>query len=482
MMRCGIVGTFELSSILRKAAMATDTAANVRHETAVIVLLGMALLGLLPGCAHPCACNRATVSSKIAERTAFNLGPRVGGGAIVLPNGASLADGLTEEEAILIALWNNAAFQEVLADLGIARGDLVQAGLLPNPEVIYFFNVPDKPFKYAFELPIEAFWLRPIRMRAAERELARVCERLTQAGLDLIRDVRQGYADLLLAKGRLHVAEEAVRIRTEIQRLADVRLKAGDISAQEATTARIDALQAHQDAVRIRYDVSLAEERLRNLLGIGAERMPLELDRSAAPVYGDLDAEPLTADAVETRPDALAAGQNAAAAAERLRLSKLSWVRFLGIGDATSGTGTGHEFSPAFRATLPILNWNQGNIARAEAEFERAGRQQQTVRNQIILDVHQAHFRYTQARSELEILEHKVRPAVEAAIERAERAYREGNTPYVVVLETTRQLLDSLLRREQLHAELRRAWAELERSVGHHLDAQALDEGSHDDP
>lgn len=475
---------FELSSILRKAAMATDTAANVRHEPAPAwpALVGAMLLGVLPGCAHPHGCNRETVSAKIAERTAFGLGPRACGGAIVLPNGASLDNGLTEEEAVIIALWNNAAFQEALADLGIARGDLVQAGLLPNPEVIYFFNVPDKPFKYAFELPIEAFWLRPIRIRAAERELARVCERLTQLGLDLIRDVRQGYADVLLAKGRLHVAEEAVRIRGEIQKLADARLKAGDISAQEAATARIDALQAQQDAVRIRYDVSLAEERLRNLLGIGAERMPLELDKSPVAVRGDLDTEELTADAVATRPDARAAAQSAAAAAERLGLSKLGWVRFLGIGDATSGTGTGHEFSPAFRVTLPILNWNQGNIARAEAELERAQRQQQTVRNQIILDVHQAHFRYTQARSELAILEAKVRPAVETAIQRAERAYREGHTPYVVVLETTRQLLDALLRQEQLHAELRRAWAELERSVGHHLDAPQIGEGNHDDP
>jgi hypothetical protein len=39
----------------------------------------------------------------------------------------------------------------------------------------------------------------------------------------------------------------------------------------------------------------------------------------------------------------------------------------------------------------------------------------------------------------------------------------------VVVLETTRQLLDSRLRREQLLADLRRSWADLERSVGRRL-------------
>ncbi len=357
----------------------------------------------------------------------------------------------------------------MLADLGIARGDLVQAGLLPNPEVLYLFDVPGKPYRYAFDLPLEAFWLWPVRIRAAARASARACDRLAQLALDLIRDVRQAYADVLLANGRLRVAKEAVEIRGQISRLAEARLKAGDISPQEATTARVDAFQAQQDLARAGFDVSLAEERLRNLLGLGADRGPLALRPCPVP-DADLDVELLTAEAVASRPDALAAAQNAAAAAERLRLSRLNWVRFLGIGDATSGERTGHEFGPGLRATLPLFNWNQGNVARAEAELERAERQRFTVRDQIILDVHQAHSRYAQARAEIGVLDAKVRPEVEAAIRRAELAYREGNTPYNVVLETSRQLLDSRLRRQQLLADLRRAWADLERGVGRRLD------------
>ena len=441
---------------------------------ALISRLGLVavLLGLVPGCVTttPRACDRFAVSAKVEVRTGYPLGPPPCDGQPIFPNGASLEDGLTEEEAALIALWNNVAFQELLTDLGVARGDLVQAGLLPNPELSYLFHVPDKPLRYALDFPLEALWLRPVRLAAAGREADRVCERLTQAALDLIRDARQAYADVLLAAGRLRVADEAVRLRGQIARLADARLAAGDISVQEATTARIDALLARQDAARIGYDVALAEERLRNVLGTGADRSPLRLDDAAPPLRTDLDAERLSGEAVGSRPDAFAAEQNAAAAAERLRLARLGWVRFLGIADATGGQRTGHELGPAFRVTLPIFNWNQGAVARAEAEWERAERQRLTVRNQIILDVRLAHSRYNQALAEREVLDNKVLPEVEAAIRRAESAYREGNTPYVVVLETTRQLLDSRLRREQLVAELRRAWADLERSVGRRLD------------
>jgi cobalt-zinc-cadmium efflux system outer membrane protein len=187
------------------------------------------------------------------------------------------------------------------------------------------------------------------------------------------------------------------------------------------------------------------------------------------PVRPGLDAELLMVEATTTRPELLAANQAVATASERVRLAQVNWIRFLGILDATSGRDTGHEFSPAFRVTLPVFHRNQGIVARAEAALDQAARQHEAVRQRIILEVREAHLRYVQAAAELEIVNAKVMPEVEAGIRRAENAYREGNLGYVVVLESTRQFLQSLARREQLLGDLRRAWAELERSVGRRI-------------
>ena len=46
------------------------------------------------------------------------------------------------------------------------------------------------------------------------------------------------------------------------------RLEAGDISPLEVQTARIESLQANQDAARIWFEIPLAEERLKNLTGL----------------------------------------------------------------------------------------------------------------------------------------------------------------------------------------------------------------------
>jgi cobalt-zinc-cadmium efflux system outer membrane protein len=260
-----------------------------------------------------------------------------------------------------------------------------------------------------------------------------------------------------------------VKLRGGIADLAEKRYKAGDISEQEAATARIDALRAEQDAARIAFDVPVLEERLRNLMGTGTLRDPLRLDPLPPPACREFDADALSREAMMSRPDALAAGQAVAAAEARVRFAELGWVRLLGIADATSGRASGHEFGPAVRFTVPLFNRNQGGIARAEAELERAVRNRQTVANQILLDVQRAYYQYRQACAEREVLRTKVRPEVEAAIRRAEAAYREGNVTIFVVLETTRQLLDAHLREAQLDGDLRRAWAELERSVGRRL-------------
>ena len=79
---------------------------------------GLLLGFLLAGCAgNADRYDRALVSAGVEQRTGRGIGPGDGS----LPPGLSLEDGLSEDEAVTLALWNNAPFQEALADLGLKR-------------------------------------------------------------------------------------------------------------------------------------------------------------------------------------------------------------------------------------------------------------------------------------------------------------------------------------------------------------------------
>jgi cobalt-zinc-cadmium efflux system outer membrane protein len=430
----------------------------------VLVLVCLALAG----CATPSACDRACVAQRVAERFGQPVGSGPRADRVIVPDGIEHGLPLAEDQAVLLALWNNAAFHEALVELDLTRADLVQAGLLTNPEFFYSWPVSGRDFRYLFELPIEAIWLRPVRLKVAAAENARACERVTQLALDLIRDTRVAYADLQLAEDQLRVAERAVELRGGIAKLAEARLKAGDASRLDASTARIDALQAEQDLARARGEVEAVQERLRNLTGLSGFDYPLTTDTTLFDPRTAVPVQALVAEAVSTRPDAIAADHAARAAAERVRVARLSWFRLSGIGDATAGNQP-YPFGPAFRVTLPIFNQGQGQKARAEAEFEQLDRRRLTVHNLIVQDVRTAYARYQQARSELDLVRRKTRPEVETAIRQAEGAFKEGNATYLIVLEANRQLIATLAREAQLAADLRRAWAELERAVGRRL-------------
>ena len=87
-----------------------------RAFPATLALLATALLS---GCAAPAHWERDCVSGDLAERIGAGLGPELCPGDFTLPELADLSDGLSEDEAAAIGLWNNPGFQELLADLQI---------------------------------------------------------------------------------------------------------------------------------------------------------------------------------------------------------------------------------------------------------------------------------------------------------------------------------------------------------------------------
>lgn len=406
-----------------------------------------------------------TLGIDIQSRSGFALPEHTIAGLIALPPYASLDDGLTEDEAVSIALWNNAVFQQNLVNLDVARGDLIQAGLLPNPSGSYTFQNAAKPFKYALEMPIEALWLRPFRVNAAKADAEKTSHELSQAGLTLIRDTRKAYTDLQQTHSQFKLLTESKDLRTRIASMAGKRYEAGEISKQESNVAALDAIAAEQAFTRAEYDIQADEERLRYTMGIGAHAVPLKLDTPPPPHCKTMDIDMLLKEGLTNRPDILASKEAITAAKERTKLSRFSWLGLTGVADATSGE-SGHEMSPGVKGAVPIFNRNQGTIERSSAEEERAIRAQESVEQQARLEINQAYIQYRQACGELNILQSKMTEGVKADLRRVEKAYASGDVPYLLVLETSRALIDTQMRETQLAADMRRALSELERSVG----------------
>lgn len=412
----------------------------------------------------------ATVSSKLEQRTGLSLPADSPISAVNIPEGINLQDELDINKLTLVALWNNANFKALLVDMKLAQADLEQAGLLPNPELMYSFQVANKPFKYGLDLPIEAIWLRPMKLKVAEADANRTSNTIQQAGLDLIRDVRQATIDLIALRHLQVIQNQSKQLRGEISTLTDKRLEHGDISEPEALLARVDASRATQNEKRANYEVQFAEQKLLLLLGLQDHVQPLKIKGEVYPSCetDGFDIQKIIEASVESRPDLLAANSNLESTQAKQELSKFSWFRLLGIGDATSGD-SGHVLSPAVRVTLPVFNWNQGNINRATAEMEKAERQRQALIQQAQTELRQQFTRYQQNCTELDILTHQLKPLASQTIESAKISYEKGDISYLTMLESSKQLIDTELQEAMLNGAIYKAWAEIDRGSGNQL-------------
>lgn len=371
---------------------------------------------------------------------------------------------LDESDAVLLALNNNATFNTLLADLNIAKADLVNAGLLPNPELLFAFGVTNKPYRYAIDLPIEALWLRPIRLRTMKHEADAVAYRLMQAGLNLIKNVRVGYAQAVLAQEQLKVAHSSYQLRNSIYTLSLKRLDAGDINGKDILLAKNDAAIAKRDSELAEYDVKIKIQNLLYLLGKGFDLQDISLAPNLAPACTTGDVEQLLNKALIHRPDIVSAEYSVNAAKEKIKISKVGWLKFTGTADATSGQVNGHTLGPAFRSTLPIANQNQGAISRAEAELEKAELTLQDLKQQALLEIKSSHLQYQQTCHDWHTLQSNLIPTAQEILQRTEQAYQKGDISYLQTLEASRQIVDTQMREVQLKADLIAKHAELMRS------------------
>ncbi len=426
----------------------------------------------LSACAVRSAHDTSYVSDSLGDRTGHEIRPgTVRKDVSELPAGVSLADGLTVDEAVAVALWNNPQFQADVGALGFARADLVEAGLLRNPVLSFLFPLGPKQLEATLNLPLDFFLQRPRRIAAAKLDVERVAENLVQHGLDLTRDVLVTHADLVLALRKKEILQEQAGLLRETASIAAARLEAGDISGLEEKAVLLEAARAEEDSVRSIRDAAVAEERLKSSLGLSLESISLDpTPPPPLPVPIDLGPPDLRETAFAARPDLRAAEIAVEAAAERLGWERSKVFNLTAALDANGEGKEGFEMGPGFVLELPLFNWNDGKKARARAGMEQSASQYLAARQRIAREVNEAYAVFAAARRNSGLVNSDILPAAKGALEKAEKAYAVGEISYLELLVFRRGLLDARLRAAEAEAGLRRAEAALQASVGLKLD------------
>ncbi|MGH7454092.1 MAG: TolC family protein, partial [bacterium] len=284
--------------------------------------------------------------------------------------------------------------------------------------------------------------------------------------LDLARDVQIAYADLVFARAQKQIAAENARLRQEVAAIAAARLRSGDISELEESASRLEALRAQEAAVGFVQGAEISRARFNTLLGIDVQDTSFALTPASEMELPQRTLPELFNAAFASRPDLRAAELAIEAAGKRIGWERAKILAFNGVLDVNGAGKEGFEIGPGAQIEIPLFNWNNGKVARAQAQMEQAARQYLVVKHRLALEVQETYTDYFAAQQALTLCRSEWVPTATTAASQAQKAYAAGDVSYLFVLEINRQLLDARVREAEATANLRRATARLQHSIG----------------
>ncbi|WP_422031691.1 TolC family protein [Reyranella sp.] len=299
---------------------------------------------------------------------------------------ALLAEPLSEEAAVQIALLNNRGLQAAYNDLGISEADYVQTSLLPNPAIVLNRTFGTGSFvEFGFQLVgnLLAFATLPAKTEIAKREFEEARYRAVATTLSLTIDVRRAYVRALAAQQRLALLDQA---RQTADASAQLMKQLGETgAANKLDQARVSAFYADLSVqvAQARLAVTTSRETLTRILGLWgsdlAYRLPARLPvlPAAADALADVEV-----DAMRRRVDLIVLRYEIVTLAKSANfVNATRYLSFLELGlgyrNEVENGGTGEQTSKnrygiELGIVIPVFDTGQARMTAAHEIYMRA--------------------------------------------------------------------------------------------------------------
>ncbi|MCC7193058.1 MAG: TolC family protein [Phycisphaeraceae bacterium] len=388
---------------------------------------------------------------------------------------ALLSRELSADDAVALALLNNAQLQATYEDLGVSQADLVQAGLLRNPVLSAEVRFPGRP-RLPLEIDVTQSVLDliflPLRRAVAESEFEATRLRVTDAVLDHAARTRAAYYALQGAKQTVELRRsvvDATEAAAEAARRihAAGNLKKFDLEAQQAL-----AEQTQLDLTEAQVIEAENREQLERLMGRRADQpnwtIAARLPDLPAGESSEAELESL---AIAQRLDLAAARQEV----ESLSRSEKLTRRTLPLGDVEVGGHMEREADgtttagPSVSVPLPIFDQGQAAIARVEALRRQSESRYSAMEVEVRSDVRRALSRMSAARRRAERLHHVVLPLRRSLTDEAQKQFNGMLIGVFQLLEIKQAEIEAGREYVRAMTDYWIARSELERAIGSQL-------------
>ena len=289
--------------------------------------------------------------------------------------GQRLANPLSADDAVQIALWNNPGLQASYAELQLSEADLVAAGRLPGLRLSRLrvtHPAIGSKIEELIGFNLLALLTIPARVEAQQARFDQVKANAAAEMLRLAFDTRKAYYDAIAAEQSLKYmgnVRESAEAGAELARRME---RAGNFSRLTRLREHSYYADAQSQFARAGTAAMTARERLTRLMGLAGEDIAFKLpERLPDLPKAPQDMPDAQAVAMRERLDVRAAKAEAAAMASTLGLTKVTrFVNSIDVAKARIRDGS----EPVRRGwdigiELPIFDFGASRNAQAEAMY-----------------------------------------------------------------------------------------------------------------
>ncbi len=385
---------------------------------------------------------------------------------------SSATNVLTLDGAVRLALENNPELRATSGRMDAAIGRAYQAKLWTNPELTLSaedwpvsgggdFSDSKQTIGVAQTIPFPG-------KKKLDRQIGDSGVRLSEAELslrrvELVRDVKSAFYQVLGAERLVAVAGELVTVAESLASTARKRVAAGAAADQEQLRAEIPLEQARIELSGFQRELTTARQTLALLLG--------RPDLTEAPVSGTLaETGSLTLldqgpeQWLPNHPSVLAVKTSRDRVELELRRAQLEPYPDVRMGVAGGRIGeTGQSIIQlGLSVPLPIIDRSKGKQQEAQANVRIAEADQVAVEQRLLRAWGTASKRYRTAVEQVASYRERILPKANEALRLVQSGFEQGKFGFIDLLDTQRTTAEARLAYQEKLLELNIAQAELE--------------------
>ena len=349
-------------------------------------------------------------------------------------------DSLTLKSAEALWLEKNHDLQTAKNQLDMAKADTLTASQRPNPQLSYNMNNVGTGSDHVVRLDqtFERGDKRDLRMKSADYRLNASQEDLNSITRQSRTLLYQLYYQLLLAQEKLRITEESAELYVKTIEVAQLRFKAGDISAAELSRIDLDKLRLDNDVFQSRNNLKQAQIDLGIYIGEELNAPLLKASDTWPNITPNLYQNPMN---IENRADIKAAKLRLSAAETNRELAMALKKRDVTIGAQIEHNSLDLESNTVgIGVSIPLMTGYayEGEVARAESEYQAALLELDHAHAYAISEINKARGDLKTAEARVTHYDDNLLKEADKVLQSAEFAYKQGAQSVMDLLDARR--------------------------------------------